>query len=48
MPTGNTLPISIVTGTPTSPPPGDKGVVFKVSGGVLTIYIWDGTQWVAK
>lgn len=41
MPQGNTLPISIVTQTPTATPAGNKGVCFKISGGVLTIYGWD-------
>jgi len=44
---GNTLPISIITSTPTVAPPGDKGVCFKVSGGVLTIYAWNGSSWVS-
>lgn len=48
MPTGNVLPINIGTGIPTATPQGDKGVYFRVSGGVLTIYAWDGTQWVAN
>lgn len=48
MPNGNTLPISITTATPSAAPPGNKGVVFKVSGGVLTVYAWDGTQWAAN
>lgn len=48
MPNGNTLPISIVTQTPTAAPPGDKGVCFKVSGGVLTVYAWSGSAWVAN
>jgi len=45
---GNTLPISIITATPTVQPPADKGVCFKVLGGTVTIYVWDGSQWVAK
>lgn len=48
MPNGNTLPISIVTQTPTAAPSGNKGVVFKVSGGVLTIYAWNGSSWIAN
>jgi hypothetical protein len=42
---GNTLPIAISTITPVGVPAGDKGVVFKVSGGVVTIYVWDGAAW---
>ncbi len=45
MPVGNVLTIDVVTDTPTASPPGGRGVVFKVSGGVVTIYVWDGTQW---
>lgn len=48
MPNGNTLPISIVTQTPTAAPPGNKGVCFKVSGATLTIYAWDGSVWRAN
>lgn len=48
MPQGNTLPISIVTQTPTATPAGNKGVCFKISGGVLTIYGWDGAAWRAN
>jgi hypothetical protein len=42
---GNTLPISISAVTPVGAPPGNKGVVFKVVGGVVTIYVWDGAAW---
>jgi hypothetical protein len=37
-----------VTATPISAPSGNKGVVFKISGGVATIYIWDAatSAWV--
>ena len=45
LPTGNSLPISIVTTAPSNAPPGNKGVVFRVSGGVATIYVWDGSAW---
>ena len=38
---GNTLPLPTVTTIPTVEPPGDKGMVFYVSSGVLTIYVWD-------
>lgn len=43
--TGNSLPIDIVTSTPIDAPPGNKGVVFKVAGGVVTLYVWDGSVW---
>ena len=46
--TGNLIPIDILTDTPDNPPPGNKGIVFKVVGGVVTIYVWDGTNWIAK
>jgi hypothetical protein len=39
--TGNTLPISQAGAVPSGEPPGGKGVVFHISGGVLTIYVWD-------
>lgn len=42
---GDTLPIAIVTSAPSDPPPGNKGVVFQVTGGVVTIHVWDGTAW---
>ena len=45
LPTGNSLPISIVTAAPSGAPPGNKGVVFRVSGGAITIYVWDGSAW---
>lgn len=45
---GNSLPIEIVSITPTTAPPLNKGVVFKISGGVVTIYVWDGSAWIAK
>lgn len=45
---GNILPISITTGTPTAAPPSNKGVVFKVLGGVVTIFVWDGSAWREK
>ena len=45
---GNYLPIEIVTTTPTTAPALNKGVVFKVSGGVATLYLWDGSSWIAK
>ena len=48
MPSGNTLPISIVTQVPTAAPPGNKGVCFRVSGGALVIYAWDGSAWRAN
>lgn len=47
-PSGNTLPIEISIQTPIGAPVGGKGVVFKVSGGVLTIYAWDGSAWIAN
>lgn len=50
MPQGNTLPISIVTQAPTAAPPGNKGVCFRISGGVLTIYAWNlnTSSWIAN
>lgn len=48
-PTGNTIPINIVSNTPTVAPPGNKGVCFKISGGVVTIYVWNEVSaWIAK
>lgn len=47
-PTGNMLEIEIVTTAPTSAPVNNKGVVFMVSGGVVTIYVWNGSSWIAK
>jgi hypothetical protein len=45
---GNLLPISIASFAPTGAPPGNKGVVFQVSGGVITIWVWDGSVWRSK
>ena len=45
---GNTLPITIMSTAPVNAPPTNKGVVFRVSGGVLTIYAWDGSAWIAN
>jgi hypothetical protein len=45
---GNLLPISITSSAPTGAPPGNKGVVFQVSGGVITIWVWDGSAWRSK
>lgn len=45
---GNTVPISVVTTIPSAAPPGDRGVVFHVSGSTLTIYAWDGSSWVSN
>ena len=42
---GNMLPIAIVDDTPVAAPPGGKGFVVKVVGGVATAYIWDGAAW---
>lgn len=47
-PTGNMIEVEIVTSAPSDPPTNDKGVVFSVSGGVVTIYVWDGSAWRAK
>ena len=41
MPTGNVLSISQADTVPTLEPPGGKGVVFHITGGSLTIYVWD-------
>jgi hypothetical protein len=47
---GNVLPIEVITNTPTQEPPGGKGIVFKVSGGVAYLYVWDSSssQWILK
>jgi hypothetical protein len=45
---GNTLPIEIMNSPPMLAPPSGKGVVFMVSGGAVTIYVWDGSAWIAK
>src|SRR3990172_5439271 len=48
MPSGNHLPITIATTIPSGEPPGDKGVIFVVTGGALKIYAWDGSSWVVN
>ena len=45
---GYVVNVKTIDYTPTEPPKWNEGVVFKVVGGVLTIYAWDGTQWVEK
>jgi hypothetical protein len=40
---GNLLPIEVVYNIPTNAPPGNKGVVFYVDGGVSTVYVWDSS-----
>jgi len=42
---GNVLPIEITTDPPTATPANDKGVVFQVTGGTVTIHVWDGSAW---
>jgi hypothetical protein len=41
MPTGNLLSITQSNAVPIGVPPGNKGVVFYINGGSLTIYVWD-------
>jgi hypothetical protein len=41
MPTGNLLSITQSDVIPVAAPPGDKGVVFYIVGGSLTMYVWD-------
>lgn len=43
--TGNVLPIEITTDAPVDAPASGKGVVFQVSGGTVTIHVWDGSVW---
>ncbi len=47
-PKGNMLEVDVVADVPTGTPTNGKGVVFRVSGGVVTIYVWDGASWLAK
>ena len=46
---GNTLSIPQVSDIPSGAPPGNKGLVCYINGGVLTIYVWDTdtTAWIA-
>ena len=48
MPSGNHLPITVATTIPSGEPPGDKGVIFVVTGGTPKIYAWDGSNWVVN
>ncbi|MFQ5582762.1 MAG: hypothetical protein ACE5F3_09090, partial [Mariprofundaceae bacterium] len=48
LPSGNTVPVVVETNAPSGAPPSGKGVVYQVSGGTVTIHVWDGTQWVTK
>lgn len=45
---GNVLPIQILPQAPIDPPPGGKGVCFVFTGGVVSLYIWDGAIWRAS
>lgn len=47
-PTGNMIEVEIVISAPVDPPTNGKGVVFMISGGVVTIYVWSGSAWIAK
>jgi hypothetical protein len=47
-PIGDTLEIEVFYGVPSGTPPNNKGVVFGVSGSTVTIYVWDGSTWIAK
>jgi hypothetical protein len=40
-PMGNVLQVAQSGTVPTDEPPGGKGIVFYISGGALTIYVWD-------
>jgi len=43
--TGNVLPIERIGSAPSGAPPKNKGVVFRVSAGSVTTYVWDGAVW---
>jgi hypothetical protein len=46
--TGDTIPILVVTSAPSGAPPGGKGFVVQVTSGVVTFWMWDGTNWRSK
>jgi len=48
LPSGNTTPVVVETIAPVSAPPNDKGVIYTASGGVVTVHVWDGTQWLSR
>lgn len=45
---GNLLEIEIVTSIPSGAPINNKGVVVYVSGSTVTLYVWNGSTWLAK
>lgn len=45
-PVGDMLQASHVTISPIGAPPGNKGVMFEVSGGTLKVHVWDGSSWI--
>lgn len=46
--TGNTLPLNFLTNAPSGTPVGGKGVVFRITGGVVKVYVWDGSTWISS
>src|SRR5260370_743060 len=42
---GDMLAITPVTSAPSGAPENNVGMVFQISGGVLKVWVWDGTAW---
>lgn len=45
---GDTLPIAVVNAAPAGTPPANKGFMVQVTGGVVTLWVWDGAAWRSK
>ncbi len=48
LPSGNTAPMVVEANAPSGAPASGKGVIYQTSGGVVTVHVWDGTQWLAR
>lgn len=47
-PNGDLLEIETFYGVPSGAPTNNKGIIFALNGGVITIYAWDGSNWIAQ
>lgn len=48
LPSGNTTPVVVEANAPSGTPQSGNGVIYQASGGVVTVHVWDGTQWLAR
>jgi len=40
--------LNFLTNAPSGTPVGGKGVVFRITGGVVKVYVWDGSTWISS